>query len=140
MYHLYCSHSVGSLNLTVLSGGRSACCDSPSPQLPPVKLRLPKFLWRGLDIAGRRSPKDLRGDLGGLPAQCADREERSPNNAAAQLIVVLSEYRRVGYRVQPGENLLLSIGNALRIDDEIAEINRGGRRQSGDALLDLAER
>ena len=59
---------------------------------------------------------------------------------AAQLIVVLSEYRRVGYGVQPGQNLLLSIGNALRIDDEVAEINRGGRRQGGDALLDLAER
>src|SRR5271165_6718394 len=103
---------------------------SPSPQLPPVKLRLPKFLWRGLDIAGQRSPKDLRGDLGSLPAQCADGEERSPHNAAAQLIVVLSEYRRVGYGVQPGQNLRLSVGNALRIDDEIAEINRGGDRKS----------
>src|SRR5580704_15451369 len=58
---------------------------SPSPQLPPVKLRRLKFLWRGLDIAGRRSAKDLRGDLGGLPAHCADRKERSPDNAAAEL-------------------------------------------------------
>src|SRR3984957_17254219 len=74
--------------------GRQICFGAPpSPQLPPVKLRLPRFLWRGLDIAGRRSTKDLRGDLGGLPAQCVDRKERSPHNAAAQLIVVLSEYR-----------------------------------------------
>ena len=55
---------------------------------------------------------------------------------AAQLIVVLSEYRRVGYGVQPGQNLLLSIGNALRVDDEIAEIRSrrqaaGRRRASG---------
>ena len=58
---------------------------------------------------------------------------------AAQLIVILSEYRRVGYGVQPGENLLLAIGNALRVDDEIAEKDRGGGRQGGDALLDFAE-
>jgi hypothetical protein len=31
--------------------------------------------------------------------------------------------------VQSGENLLLAIGNALRVDDEIAEKDRGGGRQ-----------
>ena len=107
---------------------------SPSPQLPPVKLRLPKLLWRGLDIPGRGSRKDPGGDLGGLPTQGVNRKERTPHKALAELIVEPSEYRRVGDRVQPGENLLLSIGNALRVDDEVAEINRGGRRQSGDPL------
>src|ERR1700722_16652022 len=41
--------------------------------------------------------------------------------------------------MQPRQNVLLPIGNALRINNEIAEINRGGWRQGGDALLDFAE-
>ncbi len=58
---------------------------------------------------------------------------------AAQLIVVLSEYWRVGYGVQPGQNLLLSMRNTLRIDDEVAEINRGARRERRDACQHLSE-
>src|ERR1700733_6772901 len=105
---------------------RQIClCDPPSPQLPPVKLRLAKFLRRGLDIARRRALEDLRGDLGRLPAECVNREERSANDAGAQLIVVLPKYRRVGYGVQPGQDVLLSIGKALRINTEIADA--GGR-------------
>ena len=84
--------------------------------------------------------KDPRGDLGGLAAQGADGEQRPPNNAGPQLIVVLSEYWRVGYGVQPGQNLLLAVRNALRVDDEIAEKDRGGGRHGGDALMDFAER
>ena len=91
------------------------------------------------DIARRGSPKDLRGDLGGLAAQGADGEQRPSNNTGPKLIVVLSEYRRVGYRVQPGQNLLLAMGNALRVDDEIAEKDRRGGRHCRDALLDFVE-
>ena len=120
--------------------GQACLGDPPSSQLPPVKLRLSKLLWRSLDIAGRSSLEDPHRDLGGLAAQRADGEQRPPNNAGAELIVILCEYRRVGDGMQPGENLLLAIGNALRVDDEIAEKDRGGGRQGGDALLDFAER
>src|SRR6185437_10911267 len=122
------------------AGWKIGLSHSPSSQLPPVELRFFKSLWRGLDIAGRGSPKDLRGDLGGLAAQGADGEQRPSNNTGPQLIVVLSEYWRVGYGVQPGENLLLATRNALRVDDEIAEKDRGGGRQGRDALLDFGER
>ena len=59
---------------------------------------------------------------------------------AAQLIVVLSEYRRVGYGVQPGENLLLSMRDPLRVDDQVSVIDRGPRRERRDARQHFAER
>ena len=58
---------------------------------------------------------------------------------AAQLIVVLSEYRRVGYGVQPGQNLLLSVRDTLRIDDQVSEVDCGPRRERRDARQHVSE-
>ncbi len=57
MYHLYCSHSVGSLKLIVLPGGRFALLHSPSLQLRQSNSGSPRFCGGALISPGDVPPR-----------------------------------------------------------------------------------
>src|SRR5580704_8111229 len=107
--------------------------DPPSLQLPPVKLWLRRFLWRGLDIAGRCSLKNLRGDFGRPLAQPTDGKKPAADNSLPELVVILTKYRRIRHRMKPGQNLRLSVRDTLRVDDQVSVVNRGPRWKRRDA-------
>ena len=123
----YCSHRVASRNLTALPGGRSAS-RTPHRRNSRQSNSGSASFCGGVLISPGEAPARIRAATRPSSGSVCGREQRPSNNAGAQLIVVLSEYRRVGYGVQPGQNLLLSVRDPLRVDDQVSEqiADRGG--------------